>query len=577
MTAAWSSTVSFVVLLLLLAWPLGLYMARVLDPQGAAKAAAAKAPQPASRGLARWVERVLGSSSSQPMSWRGYAIAVLASNAIGVVFVYAILRLQHVLPFNPEGFGAVAPDLAFNTAISFGTNTNWQAYSGESTLSYFSQMAALTTQNFLSAATGMAVLLAIARGLRGDSGPGNYWLDLVRSTLYVLVPLSVVLGLVLVAQGVPQTLGAYVDYQGLADGSAHRLPLGPAASQIAIKQLGTNGGGFFGVNSAHPLENPTPLSNLLQLLSILLIPAACCVAFGRWVRDARQGRALLAAMTIVLVAGLALTQWSEQRGTPELAAAGAELVASAEQPGGNMEGKELRFGIAASSQWAVATTAASNGSVNSMHDSLTPLGSLAPMWLMLVGEVVFGGVGSGLYGMLAYVIIAVFVAGLMIGRTPEYLGRKIEPFETKMASLAVLTPCVLVLAGVAASCLTSAGRASLQEGGAHGFSEALYAWASAGNNNGSAFGGFSANTPFYNYALGAAMWISRYCVILPMLWLAASLSQKRAAPVSLGTLQTHSALFVAFLLAVIVLVAALCFLPALALGPLAEHMQPLAG
>lgn len=566
MTEAWMSSAGFVVLVLLLAWPLGAAMGRVLDPRAEQEQGT----------LARRLGRVLGRGSTAPMTWSTYIVAVLLSNAIGALFVYAVLRTQNVLPLNPQGFGPVAPDLAFNTAISFATNTNWQAYTGESTLSYLAQMVALCTQNFLSAATGIAVLVAIARGLRGESSPGNLWLDLARSSVCILLPLACVLTALLVWQGVPQSLSAYAPFTALADGSEQLVPLGPAASQIAIKQLGTNGGGFFGVNSAHPLENPTALSNLFQLVSILLIPAACCIAFGRWVRDPRQGRALLAAMALVLVAGLAVTQWAEQSATPELAATGADVTPAADQPGGNMEGKEARFGIAASAQWAVATTAASNGSVNSLHDSFTPLGSLFPLWLMLIGEVVFGGVGSGLYGMLAYVVVAVFIAGLMIGRTPEYLGRKIGPFETKMASLAVIVPCVVVLLGVALSFVTQAGRASLQESGAHGFSEVLYAWASAGNNNGSAFGGLASNTRFYNYALGAAMWISRYAVIVPLLWMAGSIGAKRAAPVGPGTLPTHTPLFIAFLLCVIVLLAALCFLPALALGPLAEHLQPLA-
>ena len=565
----------YVALLILVAWPLGAFMARLFE------------------GKPTWLDRVLGPvekllyrlggvKPEAEMKWTAYAAAMLLFNGFGLLAVYAIQRLQHVLPLNPQGLGAVSPDSAFNTAVSFATNTNWQGYGGETTMSYLTQMLALTVQNFVSAATGMAILVALIRGLSRKQVEtiGNFWVDLVRSTLYVLVPLSFVLALFLVSQGVVQTFEpsqtVTLVQQGTdADGkpvTEQTIATGPAASQVAIKQLGTNGGGFFNVNSAHPLENPTALSNLAQLLSILLIPAALCFTFGRMVGDSRQGIALLVAMTVALVGFYGFTAWAEQSGNPMLAAAGASDIAGATQPGGNMEGKEARFGIAQSALWATATTAASNGSVNSMHDSYTPLGGLAPMVLMQLGEVIFGGVGSGLYGMLVFAIVTVFIAGLMVGRTPEYLGKKIEAFEVKMASLALLAPSVMVLLGTAIAVVTDAGRAGILNPGPHGFSEVLYAFSSAGNNNGSAFAGLSANTPFYNLLLGLAMLVGRYWIAIPVLALAGSFARKKVVAAGPGTFPTHTPLFVVLLLAMVILVGALTFLPALALGPIVEHL-----
>ena len=517
------------------------------------------------------------------MSWQVYALAVLAFNLLGLVTVYVLQRAQGFLPLNPQGFGAVSPDSSFNTAASFATNTNWQGYGGESTMSYATQMLALTVQNFVSAATGMAVLVALARGFMRRSARtiGNFWVDLTRGTLYVLLPLAFVLSLLLVSQGVVQTFGPYpaatlVQPSVDADGQAvtqQVLAVGPAASQIAIKHLGTNGGGFFNANSAHPFENPTPLSNFLEVLAILLIPAALCYTFGKMIGDTRQGWTILAAMTILFVLILGLAVWAEQQGNPTLAALGVDQAASSSQPGGNMEGKEVRFGIANSALWATATTAASNGSVNAMHDSLTPLGGLAAMWLIQLGEVVYGGVGSGLYGMLAFVIVAVFVAGLMVGRTPEYLGKKIEAYEMKMAALVILLPPMLVLLGTALAVMIPAGRAGILNPGPHGFSEVLYAFSSAGNNNGSAFAGLNANTPFYNLALGVVMLVARYWLIIPILAIAGSVVAKKHVPAGAGTLPTTTPLFVGWLIAIVITVGALSFLPALALGPVVEQLM----
>ncbi|MHB1155881.1 MAG: potassium-transporting ATPase subunit KdpA [Phycisphaerales bacterium] len=562
--------------LLLLVKPLGVYMARVYEGRNV--------------GLNRWlgpVERALyrlcGVDPSREMGWRRYTVALLAFNLAGLLAVYGLQRLQGLLPLNPAGMAAVSPDSSFNTAVSFATNTNWQGYGGESTMSYLTQMLGLTVQNFLSAATGMAVLAALIRGLARRSAQtiGNFWVDLTRSTLHILLPLSLLLAVALVSQGVVQTFSSYMSVHLVqptiaADGqvvSGQTIAVGPAASQVAIKQLGTNGGGFFNVNSAHPLENPTPLSNFLQMLSILLIPAALCYTFGRMVGDTRQGWAVLAAMTILFVGLLVPCVWSEQTGNPALTSLGVDQAAGVSQAGGNMEGKEVRFGIVNSALWATATTAASNGSVNSMHASYTPLGGLVPMWLMQLGEVVFGGVGSGLYGMLAFVIIAVFISGLMVGRTPEYLGKKIEAFEMKMASLVVLAPCATVLVGTALAVSVSQGASSILNPGPRGFSEVLYAFSSAGNNNGSAFAGLSANTPFYNLTLGLAMLIARYWVIIPILAIAGSLAAKRAVPVGPGTLPTHTPLFVVLLIAVVIVVGALTFIPALALGPIVEQFM----
>jgi potassium-transporting ATPase potassium-binding subunit len=585
----------YVIVLIALAKPLGTYMARIYEGEPAVLNRAG-AP------LERLIYRLCGIDPAQEMHWTRYAIGVLVFSLLGTLAVYALQRLQAYLPLNPQSFGAVSADSSFNTATSFATNTNWQGYGGESTMSYLTQMLALTVQNFVSAAAGMAVLVALIRGFarRNSQTVGNFWVDLTRSTLYILLPLSVVLAVALVSQGVVQTFSAYhtvplvewVEYdnpkldaagQPLKDDKgapvtekatqkAQVIAVGPAASQVAIKQLGTNGGGFFNVNSAHPLENPTPLSNFLEVLAILLIPAALCYTFGRMVRDTRQGWAVLAAMTAVFVVLLGVCTVAEQAGNPLLDKLGVDQTASATQPGGNMEGKEIRFGITQSAQWATVTTAASNGSVNAMHDSYTPIGGLVLMWLMQLGEVIFGGVGSGLYGMLVFAIVAVFVAGLMIGRTPEYLGKKIEAYEIKMSAIAVLIPLVMVLAGTALAVMLDAGRAGVANPGAHGFSEILYAFSSAGNNNGSAFAGLSANTPFYNTVLGIAMLFSRFWIIVPVLALAGSLAAKKKVPAGPGTLPTHTPLFVCFLVGMVIIVGALTFIPALALGPVVEQL-----
>jgi K+-transporting ATPase ATPase A chain len=477
----------------------------------------------------------------------------------------------------------VAPDLSFNTSVSFNSNTNWQSYGGETTMSYLTQMIGLAVHNFLSAAIGMAVLIALIRGFVRHSAQtiGNAWVDMTRSMLYILIPLSLVLAIALVSQGVVQTFSSSQKAQLLqptqdANGQTvteQTIAVGPAASQIAIKQLGTNGGGFFNVNSAHPFENPTPLSNFLEMLAILLIPASLCYTFGKMAKDTKQGWALLTAMTLIFVVMLSIAVWAEQRGNPVLTHLGVDQTASATQPGGNMEGKEVRFGITNSALWATATTSASNGSVNSMHDSFTAIGGLVPMWMMQLGEVVFGGVGSGLYGMLAFVIVAVFIAGLMIGRTPEYLGKKIESYEMKMASLMVLIPVVCVLLGTAIAVLVPAGSGAVANPGSHGFSEILYAFSSASNNNGSAFAGLATNNMFYNIALGVAMLLGRYWLMIPTLAIAGSLVRKKHVPPSVGTLPTHTPLFIIWLITVVVIVGALSFFPALSLGPFVEHLM----
>lgn len=579
----------FLAALVALSYPLGLYMARVFEGKGC--------------GLDRLfgpVERLFyrafGTNPGDEMSWRRYAVALLLFNALGVFVVYFLQRLQGSLPLNPQQLPPVSPDSSLNTAVSFATNTNWQGYAGESTMSYLTQMLGLGVQNFLSAATGMAVLVALVRGLCRASAStiGNFWVDVTRATLYVLLPLSLLLAVTLVSQGVAQDFRPYrtvslIDPLTAADGtsvSEQTVPLGPVASQVAIKQLGTNGGGFFNANSAHPLENPTPVSNFLQLLSILLIPAALCFTFGRMVNDRRQGWAVFAAMSVVFVPLLVACVAFEQAGNPAFVSLGVDDGTGSGHPGGNMEGKETRFGITNSAAWAVATTAASNGSVNAMHDSFTPLGGMIPLWLMQLGEVVFGGVGSGLYGMLVFAVIAVFVAGLMVGRTPEYLGKKVEAFEMKMAALVILVPPLVVLAGTALA-LLGPGLAAPGEGGepksllnnpgAHGFSEVLYAFSSAGNNNGSAFAGLSANVPFYNYALAVAMFLARYWIIVPVLAMAGSFAKKKTTPASPGTLPTHTPLFVLLLIGTVVVVGALTYIPALALGPVVEHLQMTSG
>jgi K+-transporting ATPase ATPase A chain len=586
----------YLVVLIALAKPLGSYMARIYQDEPAV--------------LNRWLAgfenclyRWSGVDAKQDMRWTQYALASLVFNLLGLLVVYALQRCQAVLPLNPQNLPAVSPDSAFNTAVSFATNTNWQGYSGEATMSYLTQMLGLTVQNFVSAASGMAVLVAFTRSFirRNSNGIGNFWVDMTRSTLYILLPLSLVLAIVLVGQGVVQTTNPYqtvtlteaVSYEQAkldADGKAvtdaagksvtetiktqeQTLALGPAASQVAIKQLGTNGGGFFNVNSAHPFENPTPLANFLEMLAILLIPAALCYTFGVMIGDTRQGWVILAAMTLIFTALVFVAVPAEQSGNPALTALSVDQIASDKQAGGNMEGKETRFGIANSALWAVATTAASNGSVNAMHDSFTPIGGLVPMFLMQLGEVIYGGVGSGLYGMIVFAIVAVFLAGLMIGRTPEYLGKKIEAFEMKMAAIIILVPPLVVLGGTALALILDVGKASVFNNGAHGFSEVLYAFSSAGNNNGSAFGGLSANTPFYNLILGLAMLFSRYWLMIPVLALAGSLANKKIVPVGLGTLPTHTPLFAVLLIVTVIMVGALTFVPALALGPIVEHLQ----
>lgn len=529
--------VAYLGILLLLVKPLGLYMARVYGGSWTC-------------GPERWLYRAAGVDSQLSMTWVNYAGALLLFNALGFAAVYILLRTQQVLPWNPQAFSALDAHTAFNIAASFVSNTNWQNYGGETTLSYFTQMAGLTVQNFVSAASGMAVLVVLARGLSSQNTKhiGNFWVDLVRTTLYVLLPLSLLLAVILMSQGVIQNLHPYV----IVADAQQLLPMGPAASQVAIKQLGTNGGGFFNVNSAHPFENPTPLSNFVQCLAILLIPAALCYTFGCLVRDRRQGWALLAAMFLIFVPFLLLTVHAEQN---------------------NMEGKELRFGTANSALWAVATTAASNGSVNSMHDSFTPLGEVAPFFLMQCGEVVFGGVGSGLYGLIVFVIIAVFLAGLMVGRTPEYLGKKIEAFEMQMASIAILAPPLCVLVGTAIAVTAPMGLGGLQEHGPHGFSEILYAFSSMGNNNGSAFAGYGANNPLVNLTGGIAMLIARYWVMLAVLAVAGSVARKKIVPASVATLPTHTPLFVGMLAGTVLIVGALAFIPALALGPIVEVLR----
>lgn len=556
------------------------------------------------RPLERGIYRLAGIDPQAEMGWKRYTLAVLAFNILGIVVVYGLQRLQGVLPLNPAGMGAVTPDSALNTAISFVANTNWQGYAGESTMSYLTQMLALTVQNFVSAATGIAVLFALIRGLARHCSAtvGNFWTDMVRCTLYVLLPLSFVLALALVSQGVIQNFSPYQDVQTVealhydqprmdAQGqpvldakgqpvadpavtSTQTLAMGPVASQEAIKLLGTNGGGFFNANSAHPFENSTPLANFLEMLAILAIPAALCFTFGEMVGSRRQGIAILAAMTVLFAVFALGTAYFEQQPNPMAAQAGADNAMTAFSPGGNMEGKETRFGIAATSLFAVITTAASCGAVNGMHDSLTAMGGLSPMLLMQLGEVVYGGVGSGLYGMLAFAILGVFIAGLMIGRTPEYLGKKIEAYDMKMVSIVILATPLLVLGGTALAVSVSAGQAGVLNPGIHGFSEILYALSSAANNNGSAFAGLSANTPFYNVLLGIAMWFGRFAVIIAVMAMAGSLAAKRRLPAGPGSMPTTGPLFVVLLIGAVLLVGALTYVPALALGPVAEHLQP---
>jgi K+-transporting ATPase ATPase A chain len=580
----------------MLAWPLGKWLVAVAEGRLPRWMAPLEAVE---RGL----YRLAGVDASGGMGWRQYATSLVAFNFLGVVAVYALQRLQGVLPLNPAGLSAVSADSSFNTAVSFVSNTNWQAYVGEGTMSYLTQMLALAVQNFLSAATGIVVVIALVRGFvaRSSASIGNFWVDITRVTAYVLLPLSLVFAVFLVSQGVIQNFSPYKDVtmlevttyqqpkngpdgQPLKDAKGNvvmedvkaekqTLAMGPVASQEAIKMLGTNGGGFFNANSAHPYENPTPLTNFFQMLAIFLIPAALVFMFGRMVGDPRQGWAVLAAMTAIFVVSVIVVTAQEQQGNPLLAALGADQAVSATQPGGNMEGKEARFGIAATSLFAAITTAASCGAVNGMHDSFTPMGGAVPLVLMQLGEVVFGGVGTGLYGMLIFAILAVFIAGLMIGRTPEYLGKKIETYEMKMTSIAILVTPILVLAGAAVAVLADAGRAGIANPGAHGFSEILYAFTSAGNNNGSAFAGLSANSPFYNTMLAIAMWFGRFGVIVPVLAIAGSLAAKKRMAVTAGTLPTHGPLFVTLLIGTVLLVGLLNYVPALALGPVVEHLM----
>jgi potassium-transporting ATPase potassium-binding subunit len=588
---AWILLAVYGLALLLLAIPTGRYIASVME--GRLRFAGR---------VEGGVYRLCGIEAEAEMGWLQYALAILLFNGLGVLAVYALQRLQVWLPLNPQAMASVTPDSSFNTAVSFVTNTNWQGYSGEQTMSYLTQMLGLAVQNFLSAATGIVVVIALIRGFARHTANsiGNAWVDLTRVTLWILLPICFVYALFLVQQGVVQNFDAYKDVRTLevvkyqeaklgADGQPlkndkgepvmedkstdkQRLAMGPVASQEAIKLLGTNGGGFFNANSAHPYENPTALSNFIQMLSIFLIPAALCFTFGRMVQDPRQGWTLLLAMSVLFVAGAIAAMTFEQQGNPQFAALGVDQTASATQAGGNMEGKEARFGIAASGLFATITTDASCGAVNAMHASFTPLGGLVPLVNMQLGEVVFGGVGTGLYGMLVFAIMAVFIAGLMIGRTPEYLGKKIEAHEMKMTSIAILVTPLLVLLGTAVAVMTEAGRAGIANPGAHGFSEILYALTSAGNNNGSAFAGLSANTPFYNVLLAVAMWFGRFGVIVPVLAIAGSLAAKKRIAVTSGTMPTHGALFVALLVGTVLLVGLLNYVPALALGPVIEHL-----
>ncbi len=561
----------FVVLLLVIAKPLGAYMARVFQGERTLL-------DPILKPVERAVYRVCGIDPHREMRWTTYTIALLLFNFAGLFILYAILRLQHVLPLNPAHVSGMSPDLAFNTAVSFTTNTNWQAYAGETAASYFSQMAGFTWHNFISAATGLAAALALIRGLtrRTSDEVGSFWVDLTRSCLYVLLPLSAILALVYVSQGVVQNLGSYA-VATTVEGVRQTIAQGPVASQEAIKILGINGGGFFNANSAHPFENPTPLTNMLQMLSIFAIPAALTYTFGRFVGNQRQGWALFAAMFVLFAAGLSVIYSSEQAGNPIVARLGVDQTTSALQSGGNMEGKEVRFGISASSLFATETTDASCGAVNSMHDSFTPLAGGMAMLNIALGEVIFGGVGAGLLGILVFAILAVFIAGLMVGRTPEYLGKKIEPKEMKMAMLAVLVLAASILGFSALASVTPSGLAGRLNMGPHGLSEMLYAATSATGNNGSAFAGLSANTPFYNTVLGIAMLIGRFLFIIPIMAIAGSMAAKKKVPESSGTFPTTGGMFVGLLVGVILIVGALTFFPAYALGPIVEHLLMHAG
>ena len=562
--------VLYVVVLLAIAKPLGDYIARVYQHR-------ASTAEQILDPLERLIYRLSGIDPARDMGWQTYAAAMLVFNGAGVLFLYVLQRTQGLLPLNPAALPAVAPDLSFNTAISFASSTSWQAYAGETTLSHLSQMAGIATQSFLSAATAMAILAAVIRGLArpGATSIGNFWADMVRSTLYILLPLSLVLALALASEGVVQTMAPWVKASMLQSSGEQMIAVGPVASQVAIKQLSAgDGGGFFNASSAHPLENPTPLSNFLEMLAILIIPASLCSTFGVMVGDQRQGWAILIAMTLIFVVLLAVCVVAEQGGNPLLGRMGVDQFSSDAFAGGNMEGKEARFGVVNSALWATVTAASADGSVNAMLDSFTPLGGFVPLLLIQFGEVVYGGAGSGLYSMLIFIVIAVFIAGLMIGRMPEYLGKKIEAYEMKMAALAILIPPAVALAGTALATATAAGRAGVSNPGAHGFTQLLYAFSSTANNNGSAFAGLSANTPFYNIALGLAMLIGRYWVAIPVLALAGSLAAKpRRGEPGPGTLPTHTPLFVGLVVGVVTLVGVLTFIPALALGPIVERLQ----
>jgi potassium-transporting ATPase potassium-binding subunit len=578
---SWALLAAFLGVLATTVKPLGTYLAEIMGGTSRVVLAGGQ--------VERTLLRLCGVKSAEEMSWKQYAASVLIFSLVGVLLVYGLQRLQLWLPFNPQHLANVSADSAFNTATSFVTNTNWQGYGGEATMSYLTQMLALTVQNFVSAATGIAVVFALIRGFasRGSvttssATIGNFWVDIYRISAYVLLPLAFVFALFLVSQGVIQNTAAYVNVTTLeiptataagVDATVQTIAMGPVASQEAIKMLGTNGGGFFNANSAHPFENPSALTNFFQMLSIFLIPAALCYAFGRAVGDTRQGWAVLGAMTIIFVGMTLVVMAAEQHGNPQISALGVDQIASATQSGGNMEGKETRFGVAASALFAAITTAASCGAVNAMHDSFTPLGGLIPMLNIQLGEVVFGGVGSGLYGMLIFAIITVFVAGLMIGRTPEYLGKKIEAFEMKMVSLVILITPLLILVGTAIAVSTEAGRAGISNPGAHGFSQVLYAVTSAANNNGSAFAGLSANTPFYNTLLGVVMWLGRFGIIVPVLAIAGSLAAKTRSTPNAGSMPTHGLLFIFLLVGMVLIVGALTYVPALALGPIVEHLQ----
>ncbi|WP_252254801.1 potassium-transporting ATPase subunit KdpA [Clostridium sp. ZBS12] len=568
----------YILILVVLAIPLGNYIGKIMNGE---KVFLSKVLTPCEN----FIYKMLHIDKDEDMSWKKYSFSVLAFSIISLIVLFLLHIFQGFLPLNPEKVSGTSWDLAFNNAVSFVTNTNWQGYSGESSLSYFTQMMGLTVQNFVSAAVGISVLFALIRGFIRvkQKGIGNFWIDITRTVLYILIPLSIVVSLALVSQGVVQNFKQYetvslLEPITLEDGTLvteEVVPLGPAASQIAIKQLGTNGGGFMGTNSAHPIENPTILSNLFEMISLLLIPVALCFTFGRNIKDRRQGIAIFVAMGIMLVVAMGIVGVNEQIGTPQMALNGQVDLSTINQAGGNMEGKEARFGIATSSTWATFTTAASNGSVNSMHDSYTPIGGMIPMLLMQLGEVVFGGVGCGLYGMIGFAILAVFMAGLMVGRTPEYLGKKIEPFEMKMAVLVCLATPIAILIGSGIASILPETVNSLNNSGAHGFSEVLYAYTSAGGNNGSAFAGFAANTPFINISIGLSMLFARFVPMMGTLAIAGSMVKKKKVAESVGTLPTHNAMFIGLLIFVVLLIGALSFFPALALGPIAEFFQML--